>query len=213
MLQVDLPPRAMPLLATPMTNDPSLGSGFAAAAPESAAPPALPPDEAALAARAQRGDHSAFTALYERFAGMVHAILIGMVRFEEAQDLAQEVFLKAWRSLGQLRDPARIGAWLATIARNRGRDALKRPRLVATGLPEAGTLAAPPQEPDEAGEILRLLRELPDAYRETLAMRLVEGMTGPEIARRTGLTHGSVRVNLTRGMKQLRERLQQAGWR
>jgi RNA polymerase sigma-70 factor, ECF subfamily len=48
---------------------------------------------------------------------------------------------------------------------------------------------------------------LPEAYRETLVLRLVEGMTGPEIAARTGLTAASVRVNLHRGMKLLRERL------
>ena len=55
--------------------------------------------------------------------------------------------------------------------------------------------------------MLAAIRALPEAYRETLVLRLVEGMTGPEIAERTGLTAGSVRVNLYRGMKQLRERL------
>jgi len=55
--------------------------------------------------------------------------------------------------------------------------------------------------------VLRTIRSLPEAYRETLILRLVEGMTGPEIAARTGLTPGSVRVNLHRGMKQLREKL------
>ena len=54
---------------------------------------------------------------------------------------------------------------------------------------------------------MAIVRTLPDAYRETLVLRLVEGMTGPEIAKRTGLTPASVRVNLHRGMKQLRERL------
>jgi hypothetical protein len=58
--------------------------------------------------------------------------------------------------------------------------------------------------------ILSFVRSLPDAYRETLILRLVEGMTGPEIAARTGLTPGSVRVNLHRGMQQLREKLSQA---
>ena len=52
--------------------------------------------------------------------------------------------------------------------------------------------------------ILDAIRSLPDAYRETLILRLVEGLTGPEIAARTGMTHGSVRVNLHRGMEQLR---------
>jgi RNA polymerase sigma-70 factor (ECF subfamily) len=59
----------------------------------------------------------------------------------------------------------------------------------------------------KAKEILELIRGLPEAYRETLVLRLVEGMTGPEIAERTGLTPASVRVNLHRGMKQLREKL------
>ena len=57
--------------------------------------------------------------------------------------------------------------------------------------------------------VLDLIRQLPEAYRETMLMRLLEGMTGPEIARRTGLTPDSVRVNLCRGMKMLRE----FGWR
>lgn len=171
----------------------------------------LLPDEAALAARAQQGDEAAFAALYGRFARMVHAILISMVPFDDAQDLSQDVFLKAWRALPSLRDPARFGPWLGTIARNRGRDALKRPAPVQTGLPDDPP-APPAPEPGDAGVVLRHLRALPEAYRETLALRLVEGCTGPEIARRTGLTHGSVRVNLTRGMKLLRERLQQDGW-
>jgi RNA polymerase sigma-70 factor (ECF subfamily) len=57
---------------------------------------------------------------------------------------------------------------------------------------------------------LEAIRELPEAYRETLLMRLVEGLTGPEIARRSGLTEGSVRVNLHRGLKMLRDRLRRA---
>jgi RNA polymerase sigma-70 factor (ECF subfamily) len=61
-------------------------------------------------------------------------------------------------------------------------------------------------EEDErpAIKILDAIRSLPDAYRETLILRLVEGLTGPEIAARTGMTPGSVRVNLHRGMEQLR---------
>jgi RNA polymerase sigma-70 factor (ECF subfamily) len=74
----------------------------------------------------------------------------------------------------------------------------------------AADLSATPDEQDQvnkAAEILRTVRSLPEAYRETLILRLVEGMTGPEIAAKTGLSHGSVRVNLNRGMHQLREKL------
>jgi len=66
---------------------------------------------------------------------------------------------------------------------------------------EAGT------EP-EALEVMDTIRAMPDAYRETLILRLVEGLTGPEIAEQTGLTADSVRVNLHRGMKMLREKLE-----
>jgi len=61
--------------------------------------------------------------------------------------------------------------------------------------------------PVPAAAVLDAVMSLPDAYRETLILRLVEGMTGPEIAARTGMTHGSVRVNLHRGMEQLRAKL------
>ena len=54
--------------------------------------------------------------------------------------------------------------------------------------------------------LLKALRDLPDAYREPLILRFVEGMSGPEIAAHTGLTHGSVRVNLHRGMQMLRQK-------
>ena len=55
--------------------------------------------------------------------------------------------------------------------------------------------------------MLTALRELPEAYQETMILRLVEGMSGPEIAEQTGLSPGSVRVNLHRGMKLLRDKL------
>ena len=57
--------------------------------------------------------------------------------------------------------------------------------------------------------LLAAVGELPEAYREPLILRFVEGMSGPEIAARTGLTHGSVRVNLHRGMQLLREKWEQ----
>ena len=65
-----------------------------------------------------------------------------------------------------------------------------------------------PPSAREARRLLAIVRTLPDAYRETLVLRLVEGLTGPEIAERTGLTPASVRVNLHRGMKLLREKLE-----
>jgi RNA polymerase sigma-70 factor (ECF subfamily) len=68
-------------------------------------------------------------------------------------------------------------------------------------------LTEKPPEP-EALAVLDTIRSLPDAYRETLILRLVEGLSGPEIAAQTGLSPDSVRVNLHRGMKMLREKME-----
>ncbi len=175
--------------------------------------------DASLAATAQSGDRAAFARLYERFAPAVHGVLVATAPVSEAQDLVQDVFLLALRSLGGLEDPRRFGPWLMTIARNRARDALKKQtRMVPMqeGFePEDRADAAPDARADldegrESEQALGAIRSLPEAYRETLALRLVEGLSGPEIAARTGLTHGSVRINLHRGMKLLRERLERA---
>jgi RNA polymerase sigma-70 factor (ECF subfamily) len=163
-------------------------------------------DSASLVVSAQQGDRAAFAGLHARYARMVHAILVTRVPLADADDLVQDVFVTAMTRIGDLRDGGAFGAWIAQIARNRAVD-FHRSKKETEDLPEA--LAARSGRPAEAAQALAAIRALPEAYRETLVMRLVEGMTGPEIAERTGLTEGSVRVNLHRGMKLLRERLGQ----
>jgi RNA polymerase sigma-70 factor (ECF subfamily) len=173
------------------------------------APLALTPTEpvsleVALVRAARAGDREAFGRLYERYARMVHGVLLARVPRGDAEDLVQDVFLTAMRRLGALRDDAAFGAWLASIARNRATDHHRRGREQAE-LPE--DLPGTPHPEDDGRAVLAAIRALPEAYRETLVLRLVEGMTGPEIAERTGMTAASVRVNLHRGMKMLRETL------
>ena len=74
-------------------------------------------------------------------------------------------------------------------------------------MPETVAHEASPEVAAEAAAAIAAIQELPEAYRETLAMRLIAGMSGPEIATITGLTPDSVRVNLHRGFRLLRERL------
>jgi RNA polymerase sigma-70 factor (ECF subfamily) len=163
-------------------------------------------DDGRLVREARDGNRHAFDELYERYARVIHGLLLARVRRWDVEDLVQDVFLTAWRRLDALRDPAAFGGWIATIARNRAADHL---RYAPDEVDLPGDLEAHDATPVRAETVRALdaIRALPDAYRETLMLRLVEGMTGPEIAERTGLTPASVRVNLHRGMRLLRERL------
>jgi RNA polymerase sigma-70 factor, ECF subfamily len=157
------------------------------------------------------GDRRSMGALFERFAPLVHGVLIARVRRAEADDLVHDVFMTAMRGLSLLREPAAFPGWLATIARNRATDFLRARKPSASDVdPDqlVDTREAPSDDRREAERVLRIIRSLPEAYRETLTLRLVEGLTGAEIADSVGLTHESVRVNLHRGMKLLRERLE-----
>lgn len=159
----------------------------------------------------QAGDSGAVTNLYRRYGPVIHGILLARVGYPEADDLTQEVFMRAMRGISALKSPDSLGAWLCTIARNEAARAMKKRGSNALKL--AGLAHEPrPATPEastrlESEEALASIRALPEAYQETMILRLVEGLTGPEIASRTGMTHGSVRVNLTRGMKLLRESL------
>jgi RNA polymerase sigma-70 factor (ECF subfamily) len=156
-----------------------------------------------LIQRARAGDKRAFGELHARYAGMVHAILLARLPPDDAEDQVQEVFLLAWKRLAQLEGD--FGAWLAAIARHRAADAYRR-RRPTEALRDESTHARGP-DVAEARNVLAAIQRLPEAYRETLVMRLCEGMSGPEIAEVTGLEPGSVRINLHRGMKRLREEL------
>ena len=183
--------------------------------PPAVNPPLEPggPDDALIRA-AQLGDRAAFGLLYARYSRMVHGILLARVPYSDVDDLVQDVFLQALPRLTSLRELSRFPGWLASIARNRAVDFHRREKPTDEFDEESNSTQSntPAHSANHSSHssararaVLEVIRSLPDAYREPLILRLVEGMTGPEIAARTGLTHGSVRVNLHRGMQQLRE--------
>lgn len=163
---------------------------------------------------ARDGDEHAFSELYKRFARVVHGILVARSGPEDAEDLTQEVWALVHRGLAGVREAAALPGWICTVARNVATDHLRRRKRG----PQPAELTDAPAAPASDGgrelreRVLARIRELPDAYRETLVLRLVEGLSGPEIAERTGLTPGSVRVNLARGMALLRPLLAEEGW-
>jgi RNA polymerase sigma-70 factor (ECF subfamily) len=160
--------------------------------------------ETVLVRAVLEGNRDGFDQLYGLYAPLVHGILLARVPRAEVDDLVQDIFLHAFKKLHTLRDAAAFGPWIAMIARNRAIDFHRRSKETVEINDE---IRGSDTQDSKAKEILELIRNLPEAYRETLVLRLVEGMTGPEIAARTGLTAASVRVNLHRGMKLLRERL------
>jgi len=164
-------------------------------------------EEALLVQAVRHGEQEAFAKLYSLYAPMVHGIVLARVPWGEVEDLVQDVFLVALKKLTTLRDNAAFGAWLAMIARNRAMDFHRRRRETEELTDDIATAQGSSEADREAANVLEVICGLPEAYRETLGLRLVEGMTGPEIADRTGLTPASVRVNLHRGMKLLREKL------
>jgi len=168
--------------------------------------PEVAPSDAELVLAAQRGDVPAFEQLYARYAPVVRSILLGRLAAADADDALQEVFMTAHAKLESLREPAAFAGWIARIARNRAED-FRRGAAETQQLDRDYAARSTQQESAEAAHALAAIRALPAAYRETLLLRFVEGMSGPEIAARTGLTPGSVRVNLHRGVQLLRSAL------
>ena len=163
--------------------------------------------ESMLISAVLAGNHDLFGSLYQLYAPLVHGVLLARLPRSEVEDLVQDIFLHALRKLHTLRDANAFGPWIAMIARNRAMDFHRKSRETVSVDECTENLQSRDSGESKAEEILAIIRTLPEAYRETLVLRLVEGMTGAEIATRTGLTAASVRVNLHRGMKLLRTKL------
>lgn len=187
-----------------MSENEMTGNLFFLTSRETQVAAALVKPEARLVEKIINGDQEAFNEFYRMFAPMVHGIILARVPRDEVEDIVQEVFISAYKSLHTVRERNAVGGWLAMIARNSAAE-YYRYRKPTEELPE--TIEQKHNPKAEAREILDAIRSLPEAYRETLVLRLVEGMTGQEISEQTGLTPLSVRVNLHRGMKLLREKL------
>ena len=166
------------------------------------------PTDQELLKRSLRGDHEAYADLFGRYAPLARGVMLARTPQSDIDDAMQEVFLLSWRRLRSLKNEGAYAPWLATIAR---RTATSYLRSQCRRLARLRHFVRPSQQSSTIGavnEILEEIRTLPDAYREPLILRLVEQMSGEQIAKHTGLSPGSVRVNLHRGMKILRKRLE-----
>ncbi|MFN8501669.1 RNA polymerase sigma factor [Kouleothrix sp.] len=171
---------------------------------EAGAPRAEPNDaDALLVARIRAGDDDAFAALMERHQAALFRYLRGLLGDpEQARDLLQETFLRAFRAIGSLDQPGMLRSWLFRIAHNQALSALRRRRLVGwLPLPIGLRSAAP--EPDRhaiaSAHVAEALARVPPQQRAPLLLHLVAGFSYAEVAALLGLSEGTVRMRISRG--------------
>ena len=175
------------------------------------------PSDEELVQRSLAGEARAFARLVEKHQRLVFGVaLSGACDVGQAEDLAQEAFVEAWRDLPRLRDRARVGSWIAGIARNLGRrwsrhTARRRTRETAAML--APREAAPtPLDSALDAEMQALLRAalatIPAAYREALVLYYVHGRSVADVATGLGISDDLVKQRLSRGRRALRASLE-----
>jgi RNA polymerase sigma-70 factor, ECF subfamily len=173
------------------------------------------PDEE-LVALARDGDSAAFGELVRRHTAAVHRWMARAVGEQEADDLTQEVFLKAYRAMGRFRGDAPVRAWLASIAdnavKNRYRALGRFRRIFQPSDPDAvepTSSGASPEQLTRSGEsrraVAEALRRLPPDFRMAVVLRDLEEWSYEEIAASLGLPVGTVKSRIARGRGQLRE--------
>jgi RNA polymerase sigma-70 factor (ECF subfamily) len=173
-----------------------------------------------LVKQARDGDRTAFEELVRRTSRLVFARLyLETGDVHKAEDLSQETLLAAYRALHQLADAAGFRAWLLTIAQNVAIDAARREaRQKRAAPPRADTpvtlLRADEPAPEEKAaqeetrqRVLAVLRSLPEEYRLPITLRYIAGADYETIGMQLGLTNGSLRGLLHRGLKMLRAKL------
>ncbi len=187
-----------------------------------------PQDEAALVAEAIEGSEPAFRTLVERYQRPVFSLVLRMVRDRGiAEDVTQEVFVKAWVALARYDPRRRFASWLFKIASNAAIDQLRRKKLPTTSIEtsdpdQSSILDRIEDERSESPDTLVKRRELSSAleaavaalrpeYRLVVLLRFREELPYRDIAEATGMPLGTVKTNLRRARREIEERLRKDG--
>lgn len=183
-----------------------------------------------LVVRAQQGDLAAFESLVTIYQNRIYSLALGLSgNPTDAEDLAQEIFVRAYLALPGFRNEADFGTWLHRIGvnlwineHNRRQRVTLVPLDPATGTEEGETahqLAEAGGEPEEALEkkelhtaVWQTIGELAADYRVALVLRDIEGYTYKEIAAIIGCTEGTVKSRVSRAREALRQKLRAGGW-
>jgi RNA polymerase sigma-70 factor (ECF subfamily) len=177
-------------------------------------------DQDRLAVQAAlRGDQAAFADLVTRYQTAVYNMAYRMLGdATEAEDAAQEVFVRAWNQLHTFQQDRRFSTWLLSIASHHAIDVLRRRKPVAPLDDVALYVESDEASPDEIALqdeqrdiVKKLLNTLPEKYRSVTVLRYYNDLSYDEIARMTGLTESAVKTQLHRARRMLAEQLVAAG--
>ena len=178
-----------------------------------------PGDEAGWVAAAQRGDSRAFAEIVRHYQRPVYRIAYAMTRnAADADDVAQETFVRAYQAIGRFRVGEPLYPWLSRIAVNLVyslfRRRKRRPETALDPLLEAGQQWASEDDVEEATEAAEgrahleaAFAELKPEHRSVLVLRVVEGLSYDEIAKSLSVPIGTVMSRLSRARQELKARL------
>ena len=173
----------------------------------------LPDPSPAELARAAQGDAKAFRTIVEGYQGMVYSVAYNVLgSHTDAEDAAQDAFLRCYRKLSQYREEASFSTWLFRLALTTAVDYKRRERRhpEPVDVPELVDDAPELGEGVSAATIMAALRDLPDDYRVPTVLRDIYGLPYQEIAAVTGRPLGTVKVMVHRGRASLRLKLRPA---
>jgi RNA polymerase sigma-70 factor (ECF subfamily) len=164
--------------------------------------------DAALVWRCRSGDEAAWTALVERFADYVYAILVRGFELDDAaaEDAFQEVFTRVFRRLDSLQDDSAIKPWIAQVSRRVAVDKLRATHAEADieALLDAGGPDPAFELIDRAETVRRALAELPEAYRDVVERFFIRDQSYQTIAAEVDLPAGTIASRISRGLSMLR---------
>jgi RNA polymerase sigma-70 factor, ECF subfamily len=160
-----------------------------------------------LAADAGRGDANAFGILVQRYCAGLIGYLAGLLNTrEDAEELAQETFLRAWREVPKLNDPASFGGWLYRIAHNLAMSHARKPRPVPLA-DDPPDYVSDGVDEDRAIALLAAVGRLGESHREVIDRKYFGRATVEEVAGQLDIPAGTVRSRLSRAYIELRKML------
>jgi RNA polymerase sigma-70 factor (ECF subfamily) len=169
--------------------------------------------DVAILEKARNGDEEAFVLIYEHFAPQVHRYIYRLVgSLEQADDITQDTFLRAFQSIGKIAIDSNVSAWLYRIASNAAFDVLRRRKLI-TWMPiheesdKSDEFTSEDFTPQviESEIVRRAVAEMPPALAVCLVLRSVEGFSCEEIAEILKIPKGTVFSRLARARESFQQ--------